>query len=648
MSSMRNFNRLRPSACITVSAAALLLGCQTSLPTERLTDTRPAKIASVRPPPLTGGTLLITADERFAVASDPERDRIVIVDLTSQGVKSIALEAKDEPARLVEDTSGMVHVALRGGGSIVTIDPVLAQQVSRRTVCSDPRGLAIDRTKNLLHVACASGELVSLDVEPEGDVVRRVVVEPDLRDVLVSDGHLRVTTFRSAELLELTEAGAVKERFSPSNRVGEVFEGTDEMGVVFEVEHTPQVAWRTVSVPSTGETIMIHQLSRTTAVDLAPPEPVEPDPVEPIPEEDAAYASGESCDSNLVLSAATVFGQFGTALGRMTGTSSLPIDAAISNNGQVLAIIDPTKNGIVEFSPNALENPDELPAEEVSVDENGDETIVISSTCPIDVEGFVTQTDVTPIAVSYGNSADYLYVQTREPASLSIYYAGELQVRIPFGGSSMEDTGLDMFHNLSGQETLSGLACASCHPEGRDDGHVWNFGEDGIRRTQSLAGTLKGTEPFHWAGDLPTMTALISEVFTGRMGGPKEPADRVAALKTWLEELKPLRPAVGPVTAIDEEAPGRGQALYESTEVGCASCHGGSALTNNQTVDVGSGGKFQVPSLLGIGMRAPYMHDGCAKTLADRFTSCGGDDHGNVSDLEASQIADLVAYLETL
>ena len=31
-------------------------------------------------------------------------------------------------------------------------------------------------------------------------------------------------------------------------------------------------------------------------------------------------------------------------------------------------------------------------------------------------------------------------------------------------------------------------------------------------------------------------------------------------------------------------------------------------------------------------LRAPYMHDGCATTLADRFTKCGGDArHGNTA-----------------
>jgi hypothetical protein len=72
-------------------------------------------------------------------------------------------------------------------------------------------------------------------------------------------------------------------------------------------------------------------------------------------------------------------------------------------------------------------------------------------------------------------------------------------------------------------------------------------------------------------------------------------------------------------------------------------------LTNSKNFDVGTGGAFQVPSLVGVGWRRPLIHTGCAKTLADRFDpSCGGDKHGDTQDLSSGQVADLVKFLETL
>ena len=65
---------------------------------------------------------------------------------------------------------------------------------------------------------------------------------------------------------------------------------------------------------------------------------------------------------------------------------------------------------------------------------------------------------------------------------------------------------------------------------------------------------------------------------------------------------------------------------------------------------MGTGGLFEVPSLRGVGLRLPLLHNGCADTLEKRFDpDCGGgDQHGSTSQLGASEIADLVAYLGSL
>ena len=82
--------------------------------------------------------------------------------------------------------------------------------------------------------------------------------------------------------------------------------------------------------------------------------------------------------------------------------------------------------------------------------------------------------------------------------------------------------------------------------------------------------------------------------------------------------------------------------------MGCATCHSGPRFTDNKTVDVGSG-QLQVPGLLGLWSRAPYLHDGCAQTIAERFTSpCHHEAHGNLTGLTADDLAALSAYLETL
>jgi mono/diheme cytochrome c family protein len=177
-----------------------------------------------------------------------------------------------------------------------------------------------------------------------------------------------------------------------------------------------------------------------------------------------------------------------------------------------------------------------------------------------------------------------------------------------------------------------------------EDGRVWEFADLGQRRTQNLGGGIMETAPFHWGGDLADFPSLVHEVFESRMGSARPNHLQLAAFANWIERVPAVIPALS-----DGSAAERGRALFESAQTSCSSCHTGARLTNNQTVDVGTGGFFQVPSLVGVGSRAPFMHSGCAPTLRDRFGACGGGDmHGATSALSTGQIDDLVAYLESL
>jgi mono/diheme cytochrome c family protein len=262
------------------------------------------------------------------------------------------------------------------------------------------------------------------------------------------------------------------------------------------------------------------------------------------------------------------------------------------------------------------------------------------------------------VAVAF-DAAGVLYALSREPAELQIYELSALasptgflggnrlnptlmrRATIALDARSMRDTGHDLFHADVGQ----GLACASCHGEALDDGHVWSFRGIGPRRTQTMRGGFLATAPFHWDGDMSSMSHLVDDVMTGRMGGFAVELSFATALAQWLQQLPALT-----LPARDAAAVERGKQLFQGSETGCSSCHSGANLTNNESRDVGTGGSFQVPGLLGLALRPPYMHSGCAKTLLDRFQpECGGGDaHGKTSQLSEAQKLDLVAYLSSL
>lgn len=256
-------------------------------------------------------------------------------------------------------------------------------------------------------------------------------------------------------------------------------------------------------------------------------------------------------------------------------------------------------------------------------------------------EGVVTRGQAIAIAFI---DADHIAVQTREPANLEIInLRNHADVRrVVLATDSRADTGQYLFHAGAGQM----IACASCHPEGGDDGHVWNFASIGERRTQSIAGGLLGTEPFHWDGDMHDFRDLVTHVFTERMGAGQIADDHKDALSHYVDRLTPVPPSF-PADMAQVE---RGQELFESDRLQCTSCHSGAMLTNNTSVDVGTGGTFQVPTLVGLGHRAPLIHNGCVSSIRDRFLNpcAGGDRHGHTSDLTSAEIDDLTAFLKTL
>jgi DNA-binding beta-propeller fold protein YncE len=193
-------------------------------------------VASVAPPPISGGTLLVLADGVTAIASDPDRAAVYVVNTATATVTAtVALQPGDEPGRLVEDGAGRVHVALRGGSALVTIDPTTGTILERRSVCPAPRGVAWDPTRDAVWVACATGELLALPAAG-GAALSSVTVERDLRDVLVqSDGSLAITTFRSAEVLRVATDGSVTRRDSLLSP---------------EPDFAPHVAWRSIHGPT--------------------------------------------------------------------------------------------------------------------------------------------------------------------------------------------------------------------------------------------------------------------------------------------------------------------------------------------------------------------------------------------------------------
>ncbi|MFT3773776.1 MAG: cytochrome-c peroxidase [Minicystis sp.] len=573
------------AAILTAAATVVAAGCEHEAYPVLTTPSS----APLRAPPLSGGTLIVLRDGKTAVAGDAERNQLYVVDLAGpEVIATVPLDDADEPGRMAEDGAGHVHVAMRRGG-LLTIDPRSGKKLARRDVCPAPRGIAYDASVDGLHVACVGGELVTLPAKG-GAPSRTLQLDRDLRDVVVADGKLYVSLFRSAKVLEVSPDGAVTARHALK-------------GIT---DFSPAVAWRMTAVPGGGVAIA-HQRAKTSQIVLSS--------APTVPYYDANWDGCEGAVVQSTVSRLTGDGVVSAAGPRLPG-AALPVDIAFSPDGSRVAVIAAGAESVFEGPADRLDPSDQNCSTLKSKDRTG------------------------AIAVAY-DAAGNLVVQTREP----LLWVGERRVSLigDFADPGARNKGHELFHRPPSGRTA---ACASCHPEGREDGHVWRFSPIGARRTQALAGDVTDTAPFHWGGDIDGFDELISEVLQHRMGGGAGPVhEQGEELQQWLATI----PAVPASPPADPAAVERGRLLFGDPTVACTECHAGPKLTNNESKDVGTGETLQVPWLVGVAARAPFMHDGCAATLRDRFGACGGgDEHGKTSHLTPEQIDDLVAYLESL
>ncbi len=268
--------------------------------------------------------------------------------------------------------------------------------------------------------------------------------------------------------------------------------------------------------------------------------------------------------------------------------------------------------------------------------------------------------------------------------------------------------GAHLFHNTAEPRISNhGVACASCHPDGRDDGRVWQL--KGTRRqTPMLTGRLHDTAPFNWLGSAKTLKANLVNTIVDRLEGEGLPPRELRALTRFISDG--LRPVTLPAPK-EPELVALGETVFNDAIVGCGTCHPADlALTDGERHDVGSlsdrekrefalahpllsGGvpsrllrpmlraegirnnrlnvtasmfvgtvqslpvaivtrpvvprKFDTPSLKYVALSAPYFHDGASATLEELIAN-NHDRMGTTSQLSDLERRALVAYLQTL
>jgi DNA-binding beta-propeller fold protein YncE len=265
--------------------------------------------------------------------------------------------------------------------------------------------------------------------------------------------------------------------------------------------------------------------------------------------------------------------------------------------------------------------------------------------------------------------------------------------------SALAVKGRRLFYDAVDSSMSDGVACATCHPEGREDGHVWHevlaqsisfFGageagytlaafptrgpaldEKGMavratriglaRQTPLLAGRVEAEGPYGWRGESTSLAMRVERGFglhrwMGEGRAHYTVSKEAEALAAFLREglVAPPRPSALTPAQLT------GKDIYESPTTGCTDCHAPEGGAQRNAVSLVETRRmtrwpyfsddtsyYKAPPLVGIGGTEPYYHDGSALTLRQLIDS-NKDHMGRTSHLGESDREALVDYLETL
>lgn len=228
-------------------------------------------------------------------------------------------------------------------------------------------------------------------------------------------------------------------------------------------------------------------------------------------------------------------------------------------------------------------------------------------------------------------------------------YRGDAGTGIEVGSLSDEaERGRRLFYSATSSHMSgsgSGVSCATCHLDGRNDGLTWPL-SSGPRQTMNLSsGIVNETAPFTWTDSVATVADEAMETSQTRMGGSGITDADVADIQSFVGTLR--TPDVSD-SALDPASVSRGEALFNREDVACAECHAAPLYTDNLSHELYGLSGVNTPTLLGIGATAPYLHDGSAPSLAAVLETARAGRMGDASMLSDADMEDLESFLRSL
>jgi DNA-binding beta-propeller fold protein YncE len=267
-----------------------------------------------------------------------------------------------------------------------------------------------------------------------------------------------------------------------------------------------------------------------------------------------------------------------------------------------------------------------------------------------------------PMGVRLLNDDHRVLVSNWLDNSLQIVDLDERKVTqtISLGGAStpsLARRGAEIFYD--GTRSLDQwYSCHSCHYHGGGNAVAMDTRNDKSDKTFKTVPSLVNlphTGPWTWHGwqsDLrDAMLTSLKDTMQGRGGTPAD----AEAMIAYFSSLEPTPRATSSKDNEVARAVERGKKVFYSSTAGCVNCHSGPYFTDGKIHDVGLAGAsdvlkgYNTPSLIGVGHKVRWLHDGRSKSLEDVLS--GPHNPAQVTgngELSPAERRDLIEYLKSL
>jgi mono/diheme cytochrome c family protein len=569
----------------------------------------------------------------YAWIADGDAAALHVVDLGAlEIVTTLALGGA--PSELVMLEDGSLVAALRDTSELVRISPGLHPAVhARLDVATEPVGLAL--SKNELFVTSGWGRTLTAVAMDRFARDWKVEVDREPRDVVLSDGHAIVTHAigQTVEIVNIDSHAVEKKLLRGRREGGFQTTGHPIQGFALATDGTRIFAPRALAqteratdfmwMSKPGPEFVIDEKGNRKikraetsdsyggAVDSFPPETLDVAVLD---------AKGEPDLESLAL-----------RTGFPVATCALPRAALATSDGRLFVAC--LGSDIVAELDGGVPSPHHAEIRR-------------------------TKVPAGPTGLAWDDRHESVVVWSQFARQLSLLPSGPIEdgkalaaVTIPpIDSDAKLALGRVLFHATADTRiSKDGRACASCHPDGRDDGLVWQT-KDGPRQTAMLSGRLEGTAPYGWLGQSKDVADHLKTRTFKRLGGSGLPNADLDALTLYVKTLRPPEPKR---TAMGEALVREGETIFNSSRAECANCHGGDGRTPDgldhvvwsQTRD-DTTGLFDTPSLRHVAQTAPYFHDGRYATLDDLLRKVDGT-MGHTKQLTPHELEALEAFLVT-